>query len=87
MANIKQLQIDDALYDIKAKYAADPATDTGVVRNIGYGTAAPSGGDSGDVYIQYNTASAHPFLDLVYPVGAIYLSTVNTNPGTLFGGT
>lgn len=27
------------------------------------------------------------FLNLVYPVGAIYLSLSNTNPGTLFGGT
>lgn len=26
-------------------------------------------------------------LDLVYPVGSIYMSTVSTDPGTLFGGT
>ena len=26
-------------------------------------------------------------LDLVYPVGAVYISTVGTSPGTLFGGT
>ena len=28
-----------------------------------------------------------PLLNLVYPVGSIYLSSKNTNPGTLFGGT
>ena len=28
-----------------------------------------------------------PLLNLVYPVGSIYLSSNNTNPGTLFGGT
>ncbi len=27
------------------------------------------------------------FIDLVYPVGAIYMSAAATNPGTLFGGT
>ena len=29
----------------------------------------------------------NPLLDLIYPVGSIYLSVNATNPGTLFGGT
>lgn len=87
MANIKQLKIGDDVYDIKAKYSADQDSNSAVVRNISYGTESPTGGNNGDLYVQYNTISTHPFLDIVYPVGAIYLSTVNTNPGTLFGGT
>jgi microcystin-dependent protein len=33
------------------------------------------------------TKITNGILDAVYPVGAIYLSTVNTSPATLFGGT
>ena len=33
------------------------------------------------------TEFQNTFLNLVYPIGAIYLSLNNTNPGTLFGGT
>lgn len=32
------------------------------------------------------TEFQNSFLNLVYPIGAIYLSLSNTNPGTLFGG-
>lgn len=28
-----------------------------------------------------------PLLDIIYPVGSIYMSVKSTNPGTLFGGT
>ena len=31
--------------------------------------------------------NVNPLLDLIYPVGSIYLSVNATNPGTLFGGT
>jgi len=31
--------------------------------------------------------NVNPLLDLIYPIGSIYLSVNGTNPGTLFGGT
>ena len=40
---------------------------------------------TGDLCI-VRDGEAIPILDLIYPVGAIYLSTQNTSPGDLFGG-
>ena len=31
--------------------------------------------------------NVNPLLDLIYPIGSIYLSVNSTNPGTVFGGT
>lgn len=38
--------------------------------------------EAGDVYVN---GSALPTLERIYPVGAIYISTVSTSPATLFG--
>ena len=57
------------------------------------GSAAPSSSsfsENNAVYFQYdtNTSSSIPqaWLNTIYPIGAIYISTSSTNPGTLFGG-
>ena len=55
---IKQLQIGSSTYDLKALKAANQSQDAAVVRDIQYGTNPPSGGDSGAVYLQYNTSGA-----------------------------
>jgi len=42
---------------------------------------------NGDVYhFRDDGTSPGPILDRVYPVGSIYMSVNNTDPGTLFGG-
>lgn len=46
---------------------------------------APAAGDQDKVLRGNGAWSA--LLDLVYPVGALYLSTSSTSPATLFGGT
>ncbi len=43
----------------------------------------PTNNNSFDV----DTINGKSILDLIYPVGSIYLSVLGTNPGTLFGGT
>ena len=49
------------------------------------------GGSRGNVFSDSDSGmplwNGAPLLNLVYPVGSIYWSSNNTNPGTLFGGT
>ena len=59
------------------------------LRSISYGTAAPSGGSTGDMYLQVASATnvKSSIIDIVYPVGSIYMSVNSTSPASLFGGT
>lgn len=51
-----------------------------LTKNVHYGTTEPSKPTTGQMFLkEVNVAQ------LVYPVGAIYMSTVATNPKTLFG--
>ena len=53
--------------------------------NASTATKATQDSDGNQINTTYVKKSA--LLDLVYPVGAIYISVVNTSPETLFGGT
>lgn len=55
MATIKQIKIGSTNYDIKALNATNQNQASAVVRDIQYGTSAPSGGSAGQMYLQYNT--------------------------------
>ena len=55
---VKQLQIGNDNYNIKAEKAASQNSDAAVVRDIQYGTNAPSGGESGQLYLQYDASSS-----------------------------
>lgn len=62
-------------------------TDYGL-RNIAIGTTEPTGGNDGDVYIQYNGGDVmSSIVDIIYPIGSIYMNVGHTNPAILFGGT
>lgn len=51
-----------------------------LTKNVHYGATEPSNPTTGQMFLkEVNVAQ------LVYPVGAIYMSTVATNPSTLFG--
>lgn len=54
-------------------------------QNVYVGSSAPSG-DNYQVWIDTNGAvDKTAIVNAVYPVGSIYISTSNTNPGTLLG--
>lgn len=65
-----------------------PSTFTGATSSVAGSTGlvpAPAAGDQGKVLT--GGGSWTNILNVIYPVGAIYLSTNNTSPATLFGGT
>ncbi len=81
-------------YVSKAKFVIDVNRDgTG----IAFGETADDGKEQmsvnlpavfkKDVEMKDNTGRVVSFVDLIYPVGAIFMSTVSTNPGTYLGGT
>ena len=53
--------------------------------NIDYGTTLPSSPTNGRLFFQETSVTS--LIDLVYPVGAVYISMNQTSPQTLFGGT
>lgn len=53
--------------------------------NTDYGTTLPSNPTNGRLF--FKETSVTSLIDLVYPVGAVYISMNQTSPQTLFGGT
>ncbi len=63
MAAVKQIKIGNTNYDLKALNAANQNQSGAVVRDIQYGTAAPTGGSAGQMYLQYiNTDTENLYL-------------------------
>ena len=63
MATIKQLKIGSTNYDIKALNASNQNQASAVVRDIQYGTSAPSGGSAGQMYLQYDSSTTdNPYI-------------------------
>ena len=96
MAYIKKVNSLDGqtTYDIKAMAVEEGAavqntsgnmTSGAAVRNISYGTNAPTGGNNGDIYAQYG--SSLDLINLIYPVGSVYITLSSANPSTFFPGT
>lgn len=55
-----------------------------LTKNVDYGDTLPSSPVEGQLFFQTAT---NLVLDMVYPVGSIYMSVNATSPSTLFGGT
>lgn len=53
--------------------------------NTDYGTTLPSSPTNGRLFFQETSVTS--LIDVVYPVGAVYISMNQTSPQTLFGGT
>ena len=70
-------------------YVDDAVTNAGMSHplilqeNIDYGDTLPASPQTGQLFFKEAGAS---LFDLIYPVGAVYISMNNTSPATLFGG-
>ena len=83
--NKKNIDIEDGepiyLTDTKRLYVSN---DDVAINNVYVGTQEPN--DPG-INVWINPQGINNVVDIIYPIGSIYLSVNNVNPSSVFGGT